>query len=188
MLQTGVFERGASDQTHSLTHSQDSTPQVFACQCNMLFLIFNLFFCSGIGCRFVTYRSVWRRCWSGINLPTIPTGLWRSAHSATRSSPATTTSKCTWRTSTERRRGRDLNTHVYMFSGCRSRVYTFHVSCRTKDIKNSPKVTHSLSLSDTTVHCSTAVIQYCTLLIFSAILPWLSIYLSYAWLCWRAST
>lgn len=56
--------------------------------------------------RFVTCRSAWRRCSAGTSWHTIRTGPWRSASCAIRSSPATTTSKCTWRTCTGKRRAR----------------------------------------------------------------------------------
>lgn len=68
------------------------------------FLSVSFLFC--VSRRFATCRSAWRRCSAGTSWPTILTGPWRSASCATRSSPATTTSKCTWRTCTGKRRAR----------------------------------------------------------------------------------
>lgn len=74
--------------------------------------------CSLCVSRCVTCPLVWRRCWSDTNWPIIPTDPWLNALCATRSSPATTTSKSIWRTSTERRRDRQSFTtpiHIHIF-------------------------------------------------------------------------
>lgn len=57
-------------------------------------------------CRCVTCHSAWRRCSADISWRTTLTGPWQSASCAIRSSPGTTTSKCTWRMSTEKQRAR----------------------------------------------------------------------------------
>lgn len=78
--------------------------------------------------RSATCRSAWRRCSADISWHTTLTDPWRSASCAIRSSPATTTSKSTWRTCTGRRRARGsrpsvtfIHPRVSSFSTC------FHV-------------------------------------------------------------
>lgn len=56
--------------------------------------------------RCATCHSAWRRCWADISWHTTPTGPWPSASCAIRSSPGTTTSKCTWRMCTGKRKAR----------------------------------------------------------------------------------
>lgn len=72
--------------------------------------------------RCVTCPSAWKRCWVDTNSPTIPTDRWQSANCATRSSPGTIISRCTWRTSTARpraKRGGWTSGNILSFQSCR---------------------------------------------------------------------